>query len=289
MINMAISPKDIYDKKFKSSFRGYNENEVDEFLDKIIVEFQSMVMERDEYLKELEQLKSVSEERKNLASDSVIADKLLSAQKSADLIIKQSKEAAKFIVEDAQKKAQKFIDIINLQVLDAKCNIQALKNLTVDYKANFQKFLTEQVDAFNDHYTKIMEVFDNAGSLDEPNESIRISEISDMRNTVEVDAIEDLLKSKDDAVVIETAIGGKKYKKISPEKPESRANSIGERSAAKAVQDENEAEDDILSKVGSGNIVWDDEEPENEEQGFTLKTDEEQEKLKKLIDEIIGE
>ena len=285
---MAISPKDIYEKKFKSSFRGYNENEVDEFLDKIIVEFQSIIMEKDEYLKELEQLRSPSEEAKNITSDSAVADKLLSAQKSADLIIKQSKDAAKFIIEDAQKKAQKFMDIINLQVLDAKCNIQALKNLTVDYKASFQRFLTEQVDAFNDHYTNIMEIFENAGSLDDPNESIRISEISDIKNAIEVDAIEDILKPKDDSVVIESTIGETKFK-VPEDKPEPRANTIIEKPAKKAAPDEDKAEDDILSKVGSGNIVWDDEEQENEEQGFSLKTDEEQEKLKKLIDEIIGD
>lgn len=285
---MAISPKDIYEKKFKSSFRGYNENEVDEFLDKIIVEFQSIIMEKDEYLKELEQLRSPSEEAKNITSDSAVADKLLSAQKSADLIIKQSKDAAKFIIEDAQKKAQKFMDIINLQVLDAKCNIQALKNLTIDYKASFQRFLTEQVDAFNDHYTNIMEIFENAGSLDDPNESIRISEISDIKNAIEVDAIEDILKPKDDSVVIESTIGETKFK-VPEDKPEPRANTIIEKPAKKAAPDEDKAEDDILSKVGSGNIVWDDEEPLNEEQGFSLKTDEEQEKLKKLIDEIIGD
>ncbi|MEZ4357648.1 MAG: DivIVA domain-containing protein [Eubacteriales bacterium] len=286
---MAISPKDIYEKKFKSSFRGYSEKEVDEFLDKIIVEFQSIIMERDECLKELEQLKSTSEEskNKNLSADAAIADKLLSAQKSADLILKQSKNAGKFIIEDAQKKAQKFIDIINLQVLDAKCNIQALKNLTVDYKANFQRFLTEQVDAFNDHYTKIMEIFDNAGSLDEPNDSVRISEISDMKNTIDVDAIEDLLKPKDDTIDIESTIG----ESVPTKAPESPAENTEPKteSVKEEPSEEYKADDEILSQVSSGNIVWEDEEPQNEEQGYSLKTDEEQEELKKLIDEIIGD
>lgn len=42
---MPLTEKDILEKTFKRSFKGYNENEVDKFLDKIIDEFRALSKE----------------------------------------------------------------------------------------------------------------------------------------------------------------------------------------------------------------------------------------------------
>ena len=55
---MSITPQEISDKEFSRTFRGYNQEEVDLFLDKIYFELEEMIRSKDEaelYIKKLEE------------------------------------------------------------------------------------------------------------------------------------------------------------------------------------------------------------------------------------------
>lgn len=55
---MSITPQEIIDKAFSIKFRGYNKEEVDEFLDKIYIDYEELVRCKDEterYIKKLEE------------------------------------------------------------------------------------------------------------------------------------------------------------------------------------------------------------------------------------------
>ncbi|MBT0951827.1 DivIVA domain-containing protein [Streptococcus infantis] len=55
---MSITPQDITDKEFSRTFRGYDQEEVDLFLDKIYFELEEMIRSKDEaelYIKKLEE------------------------------------------------------------------------------------------------------------------------------------------------------------------------------------------------------------------------------------------
>ena len=54
---MSITPQEISDKAFSRKFRGYDQEEVDEFLDKIYIDYEELVRYKDEterYIKRLE-------------------------------------------------------------------------------------------------------------------------------------------------------------------------------------------------------------------------------------------
>ena len=54
---MSITPQDIVDKVFSTKFRGYDQEEVDEFLDKIYIDYEELTRYKDEterYIKRLE-------------------------------------------------------------------------------------------------------------------------------------------------------------------------------------------------------------------------------------------
>jgi len=56
--NMSITPQEISDKAFSRTFRGYNQEEVDLFLDMIYFELEEMIRYKDEtelYIKKLEE------------------------------------------------------------------------------------------------------------------------------------------------------------------------------------------------------------------------------------------
>ena len=55
---MSITPQEIVDKAFSTKFRGYDKEEVDEFLDKIYIDYEELVRYKDEterYIKKLEE------------------------------------------------------------------------------------------------------------------------------------------------------------------------------------------------------------------------------------------
>ena len=55
---MSITPQEIIDKAFSIKFRGYNKDEVDEFLDKIYFDYEELIRYKDEtelYIKKLEE------------------------------------------------------------------------------------------------------------------------------------------------------------------------------------------------------------------------------------------
>ena len=55
---MSITPQDIVDRAFSTKFRGYDKEEVDEFLDKIYIDYEELTRYKDEterYIKRLEE------------------------------------------------------------------------------------------------------------------------------------------------------------------------------------------------------------------------------------------
>ena len=58
---MSITPQEISDKAFPTRFRGYNQEEVDKFLEKIYLDFEELIRYKNEtelYIKKLEELLS---------------------------------------------------------------------------------------------------------------------------------------------------------------------------------------------------------------------------------------
>lgn len=58
-----LQSKDILDKKFKTSMRGYNQEEVDEFLDTIIQDYEFFNQKIEQLKQENERLKSQAEQQ----------------------------------------------------------------------------------------------------------------------------------------------------------------------------------------------------------------------------------
>ena len=115
---MAITAHDIKDKQFTTKFRGYNEQEVDEFLDIIVDDYEDLVRDNRELaarVKELEEKLAYFDEMKESLSQSVIlaqetAEKVKAsaADESANLINKANFNAT-HLVEEAKSKASEIL------------------------------------------------------------------------------------------------------------------------------------------------------------------------------------
>ena len=102
-----LKPMDIHNKEFKKAMRGYDAEEVDEFLDEIIVDFEKLQRELD-VLKT--QLSNYSENMNSYREKEIsLNNTLVSAQRFADQLIKDAEAKAASIVAEAEAEAQRII------------------------------------------------------------------------------------------------------------------------------------------------------------------------------------
>jgi len=99
-----LTPMDIHNREFKKGFRGYNEAEVDSFLDKVTADYEALFRE-NEKLKEQTNSneKEIAQFRKMEKS---LQDTLVVAQRTADELISAAKKNAEEMKENTKRECQ---------------------------------------------------------------------------------------------------------------------------------------------------------------------------------------
>lgn len=115
---MAITALDIKDKTFKLKFRGYSEEEVNEFLDILVDDFEKLTREnraQEAKIKMLEEKLAYFDEMKESLSQSVIlaqetAEKVkTSARTESDNILTHANNQATLLLEESKQKANEML------------------------------------------------------------------------------------------------------------------------------------------------------------------------------------
>ena len=108
---MSLTPLDIHNKEFHTKLRGYDQDEVNDFLDQIIKDYE-LVLKESAHL--TESLKQSQEKLKyfNDLKDS-LNQSIIVAQEAADKVKANSQREAEIINREAQKQGQDIIDQAN--------------------------------------------------------------------------------------------------------------------------------------------------------------------------------
>ena len=147
---MNITPKDILEKEFSKKFNGYDQEQVDEFLDEIIKQFESLLEENENIIAKNEELKS-EVARLNQKADKLenVEEKLMAtvitAQRNATLYIEKAELQAQKIMDVANQNAKTVIESTQLRMEAAKQEIRRYEKQVADYKKRFRLFLDEQM------------------------------------------------------------------------------------------------------------------------------------------------
>ncbi|TYZ25030.1 DivIVA domain-containing protein [Selenomonas ruminis] len=99
-----LTPMDIHNKDFKRSFRGYNEDEIDDFLDQVVNDYEKLFRENDRLKEELERAHKDNEQYKQLEKN--LKDTLLVAQKTAEEVTSSSRKNAEEMRENTVKECE---------------------------------------------------------------------------------------------------------------------------------------------------------------------------------------
>lgn len=104
---MALTPLDIQNKSFSTKMRGYNQDEVDDFLDMIVRDYEDSIAknrELEKALKHSEEKLEYFNELKEALNQSIVV-----AQDTADKVKSSASKESEVIVTSAQNRADELI------------------------------------------------------------------------------------------------------------------------------------------------------------------------------------
>ncbi|MFX4306988.1 DivIVA domain-containing protein, partial [Exiguobacterium sp. A1_3_1] len=113
---MPLTPLDIHNKEFTRKFRGYDEDEVNEFLDQVIKDFELLLRENRQQQEVIQNMQArvdyFSSMEETLNKSIIVAQEAAeevkaNASKEASLILKQAEREAEQLQDAAQRRAQR--------------------------------------------------------------------------------------------------------------------------------------------------------------------------------------
>ena len=138
-----ITPLDIENKKFsKQMMNGYNVEDVDDFLDELVVDYEKNYKELAEANDKIEKLTKDLEQYKNL--EKTLQNTLVMAQTTAEEVKIAAKQQADQLIAEAKSNAQKQVDELNNEILMKQKELDDVKKQFDVYKAKMESLLISQ-------------------------------------------------------------------------------------------------------------------------------------------------
>ncbi len=141
---MAIRPIDVRRKEFKSGFRGYDANQVDDFLDAVADEFERTYAENRRIAEELTVLKGRLEQFEEL--EGAIREALVHAQQVARDLRRNANKEAELTVREAKEQAHRILADSSARVERVQESYEVLRKAKQDFNNDFRHLLKTYAD-----------------------------------------------------------------------------------------------------------------------------------------------
>jgi cell division initiation protein len=140
---MKLTPLDIHHKEFRRSLRGYDDKEVDDFLDSVADEFERLFKENIDLSERME----VANQKVRTYQDmeTTLHNTLLAAQRSAEEIVASAREEATALLRDAELKAKEVIHDALTQKQKMTGELVRVKQAEEDFRGRFKQLLEQNL------------------------------------------------------------------------------------------------------------------------------------------------
>lgn len=139
-----LTPLDIHNKEFKRSFRGYNEEDVDEFLDRVIKDYEQLYRENIELKENMDRLNSKLEHFQHM--ENTLHNTLIVAQETAEEVKLNAKKSTELMIKETEINAQKLIDEASNKVRRMASEYQDLKKQVDVYRVRMRTLVQAQLE-----------------------------------------------------------------------------------------------------------------------------------------------
>lgn len=143
-----LTPLDIHNKEFRKAFRGYDDQEVDAFLDEVVRDFEAILKERD-HLKD-----TIADLRRQIDQYRLIEDSLqkalVVAQQAAEEVTAASGREAELIVERARHDGEKMREEALRKVREIEERTSRVRSDLDVYRAKMRSLLEAQIQLLDE-------------------------------------------------------------------------------------------------------------------------------------------
>lgn len=145
---MKLTPMDINNKEFKKVLRGYSQEEVDEFLDEIVENYEEVYKENSRLKESLARSNDQLEHYSKI--ENTIQNTLLLAQNAAEQARENSQKEAEIIIKNANETAQKIVDKAHTDVIGINDEYEKVRQEFIKFRAKFRNFMNTQTETFDE-------------------------------------------------------------------------------------------------------------------------------------------
>lgn len=145
---MGLTPMEINNKEFKKSLRGYDIDEVDDFIEIIVGDFEKIYKENSALKEKINTLTEKLEHYTKI--ESTLQNTLILAQAAADQAKQNSQKESELIIKNASDSAQNIIDKANNEVIKINTEYEKMKKEFQLFKSKYKNFIQNQLDLLSD-------------------------------------------------------------------------------------------------------------------------------------------
>ncbi len=144
-----ITPLEIENKIFSRQMRkGYNTDEVDDFLDDLTKDYETLYKENIESKQTISKLEEDMKHYKSI--ETTLQSTLVMAQSTAEEVKNVAKQQAEQIINDAQINARKAVDNLETEITLKTRQLEDIKKQFDIYKAKMESLLISQLELLKD-------------------------------------------------------------------------------------------------------------------------------------------
>jgi len=144
---VALSPIDIHNKEFTRGFRGYNEDEVNDFLDQIIKDYEIALRSNKDMEKEIVELNDRIEHFGSIEDS--LNKSLVVAQETAEELKANAQKEAKLIIKEAEKNADRIINDALVESRKISIASEEVRKQTKVFRTRLKMLIEAQLDMVN--------------------------------------------------------------------------------------------------------------------------------------------
>lgn len=141
-----MTSMDIMSREFKRNMRGYNMDEVDDFLEKVAEDYEALYKENAILKEKMDVFQDKLDHYSKM--ESTIQSTLLLAQNAAEQAKQSSQNEAELILKNANDSAKKIIDKAHISVLNINDEFDRTKQEFAKFRSKFRNFMVTQMEMF---------------------------------------------------------------------------------------------------------------------------------------------
>lgn len=140
---MSLTPIDIQNKEFDRAFRGYKQEEVDEFMESVARNLEQAIKEKNEQEEKIKQLEEKLTQYQKL--ENTLHNAIIVAQETADEVKRNANKEAELIRKEAEKDAQRIVEEARYKASRIVAEHEEIYKQAQIFKLRFRSFIEAQL------------------------------------------------------------------------------------------------------------------------------------------------